>query len=275
MPRYEFVQGTSSKFWEITLDGSEFTTTYGKIGTDGKSTTKAFDSPEQAQKEYDKLIGQKTKKGYVLAGSADAPQDGKERLHGLEQETQGGNDEPAERFVFRPVVTYDPEKGLGQAGRGAAYAVRLEEPWDQGLEEFLGLLDQLLADPRVGELKALVLGGWGSAELTGGTNDSEIYQRLLAAKGRLGALSAVFVADVTQEETECSWIHLNDYGQLLALPALEHLRVRGNGSPQAPLQSATLRSLCLQTGGLPRTTAQAVASASFPELEHLEPVVGH
>jgi uncharacterized protein (TIGR02996 family) len=68
VPRYEFVEGTSSKFWEITLSGSSFTTTYGRIGTDGSVTLKEYDSPEQAKKEYDKLIAAKVKKGYQLVG---------------------------------------------------------------------------------------------------------------------------------------------------------------------------------------------------------------
>src|SRR5687767_3359435 len=71
MPRYEFKEGTSNKFWEITLEGESFTTRWGKIGTDGQSTTKEFDSPQQARKEYDKLIAEKVKKGYVLAGDGD------------------------------------------------------------------------------------------------------------------------------------------------------------------------------------------------------------
>ncbi|MFO0668903.1 MAG: WGR domain-containing protein [Polyangiaceae bacterium] len=65
MPRYEFSEGTSNKFWEITLEGSSFTTRYGKIGTDGQVTLKEFDSADKAQKEYDKLVAEKTKKGYV------------------------------------------------------------------------------------------------------------------------------------------------------------------------------------------------------------------
>ncbi len=77
MPRYEFKEGTSNKFWEITLDGSSFTTTYGKIGTDGQSTIKEWDSDDKAKKEYDKLIAEKVKKGYVLisgnGGGAKAP----------------------------------------------------------------------------------------------------------------------------------------------------------------------------------------------------------
>jgi len=68
MPRYEFSEGTSNKFWEITLSGTSFTTTYGKIGTTGQTTLKEFKSAADAKKEYDKLIAEKTKKGYALVG---------------------------------------------------------------------------------------------------------------------------------------------------------------------------------------------------------------
>ena len=47
MPRYEFVEGTSNKFWEIKLEGSAFQTKYGRIGTPGAVTLKEFDSPEK------------------------------------------------------------------------------------------------------------------------------------------------------------------------------------------------------------------------------------
>ncbi len=70
MPRYEFSEGSSNKFWEITLDGSSFTTTWGKIGTAGQSTTKSFDTAAKAQAEHDKLVTEKVKKGYQLAGAA-------------------------------------------------------------------------------------------------------------------------------------------------------------------------------------------------------------
>jgi predicted DNA-binding WGR domain protein len=76
MPRYEFQEGTSSKFWEIALEGASFTTTYGRIGTDGQSSMKEYDSEEKAKKEYDKLIAEKVKKGYTLvseAGGASPP----------------------------------------------------------------------------------------------------------------------------------------------------------------------------------------------------------
>jgi predicted DNA-binding WGR domain protein len=69
MPRYEFKEGTSNKFWEIALDGSAFTTKYGKVGTDGQETVKEWDDDDKAKKEYDKLVAEKVKKGYKLVGN--------------------------------------------------------------------------------------------------------------------------------------------------------------------------------------------------------------
>ena len=43
--RFEFVEGTSSKFWEISTDGNNVTVRYGRIGTNGQSQTKSFTSP--------------------------------------------------------------------------------------------------------------------------------------------------------------------------------------------------------------------------------------
>ncbi len=69
-PRYfEFIDGSSSKFWEITLSGSDVTTRWGRIGSDGQSKTKSFSSPEKARTEYEKLIAEKSEKGYVEVGT--------------------------------------------------------------------------------------------------------------------------------------------------------------------------------------------------------------
>ena len=65
MPRYELKDGKSSKFWEIELDDSSFTTRWGRIGTAGQETSKDFDSRGEAKREYDKLVAEKTKKGYI------------------------------------------------------------------------------------------------------------------------------------------------------------------------------------------------------------------
>lgn len=62
--RFELIGGGSSKFWEIALSGSHVTVRFGKIGTNGQTSVKDLGSPEKAKKEHDKLVAEKTKKGY-------------------------------------------------------------------------------------------------------------------------------------------------------------------------------------------------------------------
>jgi predicted DNA-binding WGR domain protein len=55
----------SSKFWEIDAEGTQVTVRFGKIGTNGQTTVKTFDDSAAADAHAAKLIGEKTKKGYV------------------------------------------------------------------------------------------------------------------------------------------------------------------------------------------------------------------
>jgi len=61
---FEFKDDKSDKFWEVDLKGSDLHLRWGKTGSAGQSQVKNFESEEKAQKEYDKLIAEKTKKGY-------------------------------------------------------------------------------------------------------------------------------------------------------------------------------------------------------------------
>ena len=60
----KYIDGNSDKFWEIETSGASHTVTYGRNGTDGQSKTKSFDSEEACLKDAEKLINEKTKKGY-------------------------------------------------------------------------------------------------------------------------------------------------------------------------------------------------------------------
>lgn len=61
---FEFSEDNSHKFWEISSDGNSVTTRWGRVGTDGQSKTKEFADEASANKEYEKLVAEKTKKGY-------------------------------------------------------------------------------------------------------------------------------------------------------------------------------------------------------------------
>jgi predicted DNA-binding WGR domain protein len=64
---FEFVEGKSSKFWEVDVRGAETTTRWGRIGTTGQSKTKTFANEAAANAAAEKLIAEKTGEGYKEA----------------------------------------------------------------------------------------------------------------------------------------------------------------------------------------------------------------
>ena len=63
--RFDFIGGSSQKFWEISVAGNSFTVRFGRIGTVGQNQTKTFADETKASREAEKLIAEKLKKGYV------------------------------------------------------------------------------------------------------------------------------------------------------------------------------------------------------------------
>ena len=62
---FEFVSGKSNKFWEISVDGVEITVRYGRIGANGTSKVNGFADEAAAAAHAEKLVDEKTGKGYV------------------------------------------------------------------------------------------------------------------------------------------------------------------------------------------------------------------
>lgn len=67
--RFEFVEGTSKKFWEVSSAGADVTVRFGRIGTDGQTQVKAQASAAAATAAVEKLIREKTGKGYQEVGA--------------------------------------------------------------------------------------------------------------------------------------------------------------------------------------------------------------
>src|SRR5689334_886069 len=65
MRTFQFSDAKSHKFWNIEVSGNSFTVTYGKIGAAGQTQKKTFATPQKAKAEADKLVAEKTKKGYI------------------------------------------------------------------------------------------------------------------------------------------------------------------------------------------------------------------
>ncbi|QNK65233.1 WGR and DUF4132 domain-containing protein [Variovorax sp. PAMC26660] len=70
MRRFELIEGTASKFWEVEQVGSDLNIRWGRIGTAGQSQTKSFADATKADAALTKLAAEKTGKGYGEVGVA-------------------------------------------------------------------------------------------------------------------------------------------------------------------------------------------------------------
>ncbi len=93
---FEFSEGASNKFWEVWVDGGKVLTRYGKIGASGQTTVKDEGSADAAQKLHDKLVREKTGKGYA-------------------EKSGGGDAAPAPAKVAAPVKVAAPTKTAAPA----------------------------------------------------------------------------------------------------------------------------------------------------------------
>jgi predicted DNA-binding WGR domain protein len=110
----EFEEGTSSKFWRARVEGKTLYVNYGKIGSNGQTQVKDFANPDTAQKEYDKLVREKRKKGYVDTGGGGGDEDEDEDL---DDEADDDEEEEAEEAPR-------PAKPAAAAARPAAAPAR-------------------------------------------------------------------------------------------------------------------------------------------------------
>jgi predicted DNA-binding WGR domain protein len=246
IPRREFqqVEGTSNKFWAIELDGTTHTVQFGRVGTAGQTQTKAFKTPEEAQKAYEKLVHEKVKKGYRRIPEAEAI----------------------------PPAKPSPKKGAAGAALPVIY--RLALTYDEEYDEQKSLTDKLaafLAEPAAQLAQGLVIGSWGGVDSVD-RSSAPIVEALVAARGKLPNLKHLFLGDIVTEENEVSWIEQTDVSPLFeAYPQLEEFRVRGsNGLSFGTLKHKNLKMLTVECGGLPVRVLREVCAAKLPALEHLE-----
>lgn len=70
MRRWEYAEGSSSKFWEAEADGVTVTVRYGRCGTEGRTQVKECASEVEAAEYLRKAVTAKERKGYREVGSA-------------------------------------------------------------------------------------------------------------------------------------------------------------------------------------------------------------
>ncbi|QLE42900.1 HEAT repeat domain-containing protein [Nostoc sp. C052] len=170
------------------------------------------------------------------------------------------------QFANRQVVEFDANVGIFEPVNNA-YALRFEYDTYENLPS---KLSRLLQEPNAEKLEALVFGLWAE---TSQTDSSSIVQALVDAKQRLTNLKAIFIGDLTSEDSEISWIQQSDISPILqAYPKLEILQIRGGDGLQfsPPIRHNHLKALIVETEGLSRDTVAQICQMNLPALEHLE-----
>ncbi|MFE7357348.1 STM4015 family protein [Streptomyces sp. NPDC057543] len=170
-----------------------------------------------------------------------------------------------------PAVDFQHATGEvpAQAADAAAWRISVdpyddesEMTWEEAFQAFLTTVDPA-------GVRALIIGQWGeSYEET----SSYPIDLVIGAADRLTSLEAVFVGDMILEQNEISWIEQSDVTALLtAFPGLLELGVRG-GSELVfpPSKHERLRSLTIETGGLPVGVIRGILDSELPALERLD-----
>ncbi|MFF7197309.1 STM4015 family protein [Streptomyces sp. NPDC088197] len=137
-----------------------------------------------------------------------------------------------------------------------------EEKWEDAFARFTQAVD-------ITRVRALIVGSWSDAYESG---PEPLIAAILSVKDRLPALRALFLGDIVGEECEISWINQGDVTPLLdGFPELESFGVRGGQDLAFPaVTHARLRSLTVETGGMPAQAVRGIAASDLPALEHLD-----
>ena len=272
---FHFISGNSSKLWAIELKGKSFDVTFGRLGTSGTTQTKVFASEKIAQQNYDKLIAEKTAKGYSEVGAAtsQASESSTAASAGSLSSMMFNTTRDAQfvltsNFIGERVTDFRPGKPT-QGKSVFRIRVSYDEEGDAGEPNYKDRLKTFLASDAASATKGLILGAY---DLEGGSSGESGLSELVKCKDRLPNLKALFLGDILQEEAEISWINQTDMSPILAaFPGLEMLRVRGaTGLEFSKPQHTQLRALAIESGGLPAKVVAQICRGTFPELEHLE-----
>lgn len=148
---------------------------------------------------------------------------------------------------------------------GHVDAMRVAANRDEGASHPLGILSGL---PAFRFLRRLTVGVAECDE----NHYGSVVETLCRTPTPFPSLESLFLGDFEYpEESEMSWTDLSDVSPLwAAYPRLRSLKLRGGAGSLGTIEAPELRSFCWETGGLDRTSLEAIVNARWPKLESLE-----
>ena len=224
------------------------------------------DALEEAHGDTGLALYAETVEPFGLAEDASVPERARPRGTPRTTRRRGTTDpSPVSDAEWNEVLAQAPKDNALEVEErdGAVVSARIRTDWDMDADpdEILEALGQRHGSTLV----SLTLGLWNPEE-----NDYSGLDRQIDAEA-FPALRELFVGDFEfPDETEISWTVVGAIdGYLQGLPELRWLRVRGGAIELKSASHAELRTLILETGGLPRETARAIATGDLPRLEEL------
>jgi len=135
----EFEEGNSSKFWRARVEGKTLYVNYGKIGSNGQTQVKDFGNDAAATNEYDKLVREKRKKGYIDAGGGGGGGGGDDEEE--RDDDEGDDEEEAPRPAPKPVAAAPRPvaPAVRPAGQRPAGQLMTLESGNRKVETYLSL----------------------------------------------------------------------------------------------------------------------------------------
>ena len=174
--------------------------------------------------------------------------------------------ENADEFYGLPVIEFKDADSW--QGTDVAYSVSVD--WDTPIDEVGKRLQRIASQPQADQLQAIVIGAWFGDDSQ--ASSDVVIETLAGCKDQFKDVQAIFLGDITSEQNEISWIEQSDVTPLLnAYPKLELLRIRGGHNLSfSKTEHQQLKTLIIETGGLPRSVLREIFRCEFPNLEHLE-----
>jgi uncharacterized protein (TIGR02996 family) len=297
--RFEFVEGSSNKFWEVKVEGEQQIVRFGKIGTAGQVKEKDFDSAGEAKADTKKLIAEKTGKGYVEVGVSKAPSN-----PALEEAIALDQDEPKNWRVFADWLIEQGEpwgeviaravQGKPDKAKQSATAKELlgdlegDITWANGVISELDLqpedaedglyestLEKILKHPAGHYIRKLTLGLPPHEDLEW---HMEGLAEAISSAGPLPFLEVLDMSPDADHMDQPSWRRVGDIsGIWAAAPHLKELHLNGAvGSDDGDaidlgeINAPHLEAFTYKSGGLDKSVAKTIGAAKLPKLKRLE-----
>jgi len=244
-----FKDEKSDKFWKIAVSGNTHKVTYGRSGTAGTSKTKTFEDDSLAQKDAEKLIKSKMKKGYVDVGTV--------------------QDKP-EKLQNKPVIDYEHGKPFDVHKATPKIVANPHDDenksWEEKFQEFLLVQDSSATTHFVAGI---------AGEAYEDANTDIVLKTLVKNKAAIPNLQSLFLNDIVSEECELSWIVEGDLTPVWEhFPNLKAFKVRGYPGEMGKISMPKLENFTIECSGMKKKNLEQLFEADMPNLTHLELWVG-